>query len=80
VTSTKGNKQPTFSSSFPLSPLYVTRVKAVEDMGGPYRRKKYHYGDTHLKKGWRVKRRTKDLDQVREKWPSSKWNHILYEG
>ena len=21
-------------------------------MGGPYKRKKYHYGDTHLKKGW----------------------------
>ena len=33
-------------------------------MGGPYKRKKYHYGDTHLKKGWRTKRRTKDLDQI----------------
>ena len=33
-------------------------------MGGPYKRKKYHVGDTHLKKGWRTKRRTKDLDQV----------------
>ena len=33
-------------------------------MGGPYKRKKYHYGDTHLKKSWRTKRRTKDLDQV----------------
>lgn len=29
-----------------------------------YKRKKYHYGDTHLKKKWRTKRRTKDLDQV----------------
>ena len=28
-------------------------------MTGPYKRKKYHYGDTHLKKGWRVKRRTR---------------------
>ena len=33
-------------------------------MGGPYKRKKYHYGDTHLKKGWRTKRRTRDLDQI----------------
>ena len=33
-------------------------------MGGPYKRKKYHVGDTHLKKGWITKRRTKDLDQV----------------
>merc|ERR1739848_488114 len=24
----------------------------------------YHYGDTHLKKSWRTKRRTKDLDQI----------------
>ena len=29
-----------------------------------YKRKKYHFGDTHLKKKWRTKRRTKDLDQV----------------
>jgi hypothetical protein len=33
-------------------------------MVGPYKRKKYHFGDTHLKKGWRVKRKTKDLDEV----------------
>ncbi len=33
-------------------------------MGGPYKRKKYHNGDTHLKKGWRTKRRTKDLDEI----------------
>merc|ERR1712203_810583 len=25
---------------------------------------KYHYGDTHLKKGSRAKRKTKDLDEV----------------
>ncbi len=55
------------SSSFSLSA-----------MGGPYKRKKYHNGDTHLKKGWRTKRRTKDLDQVNKEgtlatwqWPSS---------
>lgn len=29
-----------------------------------YKRKKYHFGDTHLKKGWRTKRRTKDLDEI----------------
>ena len=29
-----------------------------------YKRKKYHFGDTHLKKKWRTKRRTKDLDQI----------------
>ncbi|CAL7945377.1 unnamed protein product [Xylocopa violacea] len=31
-----------------------------------YKRKKYHKGDTHLKKGWRTRRRTKDLDQIDE--------------
>ncbi|XP_017758924.1 PREDICTED: zinc finger protein 593 homolog [Eufriesea mexicana] len=31
-----------------------------------YKRKKYHRGDTHLKKSWRTKRRTKDLDQIDE--------------
>lgn len=33
-------------------------------MGGPYKRKKYHYGDTHLKKGWRTKRKTRCMDQI----------------
>lgn len=32
----------------------------------PYKRKKYHYGDTHLKKQWRTKRRKKDLDEINE--------------
>ncbi|XP_011175760.2 zinc finger protein 593 homolog [Solenopsis invicta] len=32
----------------------------------PYKRKKYHRGDTHLKKGWRTKRKTKDLDEIDE--------------
>ncbi|KAF3428965.1 hypothetical protein E2986_01286 [Frieseomelitta varia] len=31
-----------------------------------YKRKKYHRGDTHLKKRWRTKRRTKDLDEINE--------------
>ncbi|XP_026499765.1 zinc finger protein 593 homolog [Vanessa tameamea] len=30
----------------------------------PYKRKKYHVGDTHLKKRWRVRNRKKDLDQI----------------
>lgn len=29
-----------------------------------YKRKKYHYGDTHLKRRWRTKSRTKDLDEI----------------
>ncbi|CAH0561489.1 unnamed protein product [Brassicogethes aeneus] len=33
-------------------------------MPGPYRRKKTHFGDTHLKRGWCTKRRTKDLDEI----------------
>lgn len=33
-------------------------------MGGPYKRKKYHYGDTHLKKGWRTRVMTRGLDQI----------------
>ncbi|XP_032671920.1 zinc finger protein 593 homolog [Odontomachus brunneus] len=31
-----------------------------------YKRKKQHRGDTHLKKGWRTKRRKKDLDEIDE--------------
>jgi len=31
-----------------------------------YKRKKYHYGDTHLRKRWRTKRRKKDLDEIDE--------------
>lgn len=38
-----------------------------------YKRKKYHYGDTHLKRKWRTKRRTKDLDEV-----FIKFNHYLF--
>ncbi|XP_039752195.1 zinc finger protein 593 homolog [Pararge aegeria] len=30
----------------------------------PYKRKKYHVGDTHLKKRWRVRNRKKDLDEI----------------
>ncbi|KAG8229948.1 hypothetical protein J437_LFUL011093 [Ladona fulva] len=32
----------------------------------PYKRKKYHHGDTHLKKQWRTKRRKRDLDEINE--------------
>jgi len=38
--------------------------KLIRKMGGPYKRKKYHYGDTHLKKNWRTKRMTRHLDQI----------------
>ncbi|XP_076748844.1 zinc finger protein 593 homolog [Xylocopa sonorina] len=31
-----------------------------------YKRKKYHKGDTHLRKGWRTRRRRKDLDEIDE--------------
>ncbi|XP_037072523.1 zinc finger protein 593 homolog [Pollicipes pollicipes] len=33
-------------------------------MPGPQRRKKMHHGDTHLKKRWRLRCRTKDLDEI----------------
>lgn len=36
-------------------------------MGGPYRRKKMHSGDTHLRRRWRLRSRTKDLDAVRKR-------------
>ena len=29
-----------------------------------YKRKKYHYGDTHLARRYRTRNRTKDLDQI----------------
>lgn len=29
-----------------------------------YKRRKYHKGDTHLRRRWRTKCRTKDLDEV----------------
>lgn len=29
-----------------------------------YKRKKYHCGDTHLKKRWRLSNRRKDLDEI----------------
>lgn len=42
------------------------RVRPLDpvDLTMTYKRKKYHRGDTHLKKGWRTKRRTRDLDEV----------------
>ena len=47
-------------------------------MPGPYKRKKYHFGDTHLKKGWRTKRRTKDLDQVNSIRKEDEWQEISF--
>ncbi|XP_067634640.1 zinc finger protein 593 homolog [Eurosta solidaginis] len=33
-------------------------------MGMVQKRKKMHYGDTHLRRRWRVRNRTRDLDQI----------------
>ena len=33
-------------------------------MPGPYRKKKTHFGDTHLQRRWRTRNRKKDLDEV----------------
>lgn len=34
-------------------------------MGKPQRRRKVHFGDTHLARRWRVRNRKRDLDLVR---------------
>lgn len=36
-----------------------------------YKRKKMHYGDTHLKRKYRTKNRTKDLDEVQFNQPQT---------
>lgn len=36
-------------------------------MGRPERRRKVHFGDTHLQRRWRTRSRKKDLDQVIKK-------------
>ena len=41
----------------------------------PYKRRKYHFGDTHLKKQWRTKRKTKDLDEVSIDQSLETFNH-----
>lgn len=33
-------------------------------MGKPQRRKKMHWGDTHLQRRWRTRNRNRDLDLV----------------
>ncbi|XP_066590896.1 zinc finger protein 593 homolog [Prorops nasuta] len=42
-----------------------------------YKRKKYHRGDTHLKKGWRTKRRVKDLDEIDEDLKEENLNGLI---
>ncbi|KAJ0173184.1 hypothetical protein K1T71_011360 [Dendrolimus kikuchii] len=42
-----------------------------------YKRKKYHVGDTHLKKRWRVRNRKKDLDQIDEDLKEEKAEQLL---
>ncbi|KAK9870893.1 hypothetical protein WA026_009849 [Henosepilachna vigintioctopunctata] len=41
------------------------------------RRKKVHDGDTHLKRRWRTKRRTKDLDEINEDIKSENCEKLL---
>lgn len=36
------------------------------EMGKPQRRRKVHFGDTHLQRRWRTRSRKQDLDQVRD--------------
>ncbi|CAH4033848.1 unnamed protein product [Pieris brassicae] len=42
-----------------------------------YKRKKYHHGDTHLKKRWRVRNRKKDLDEIDEDLKEEKSEKLL---
>ncbi|CAK1541752.1 unnamed protein product [Leptosia nina] len=42
-----------------------------------YKRKKYHHGDTHLKKRWRVRNRKKDLDEIDEDLKEEKAEKLL---
>ncbi|XP_046816077.1 zinc finger protein 593 homolog isoform X2 [Vespa crabro] len=44
-----------------------------------YKRKKYHRGDTHLKKGWKTKRRTKDLDEIDEDLKEQNVKQLLHQ-
>lgn len=45
----------------------------------PYKRKKYHVGDTHLKKRWRVRNRKKDLDQIDEDLKEDNAEKLLHQ-
>ncbi|XP_033216425.1 zinc finger protein 593 homolog isoform X3 [Belonocnema kinseyi] len=42
-----------------------------------YKRKKYHRGDTQLKKGWKTKRRQKDLDEIDDDLKDEKADKLL---
>ncbi|XP_012280131.1 zinc finger protein 593 homolog [Orussus abietinus] len=44
-----------------------------------YKRKKYHRGDTHLKKGWKTKRRGKDLDEIDEDLKDENAKKLLHQ-
>ncbi|XP_049879607.1 zinc finger protein 593 homolog [Pectinophora gossypiella] len=46
-------------------------------MPGGYKRKKYHNGDTHLKRRWRVRNRKKDLDEIDEDLQEEKAEKLL---
>ncbi|KAJ2940179.1 hypothetical protein O0L34_g11742 [Tuta absoluta] len=46
-------------------------------MPGPTKRRKYHNGDTHLARRWRVRNRKKDLDQIDEDLQDEKAEKLL---
>ncbi|KAI5632342.1 zinc-finger double-stranded RNA-binding domain-containing protein [Phthorimaea operculella] len=46
-------------------------------MPGPTKRRKYHSGDTHLARRWRVRNRKKDLDQIDEDLKDEKAEKLL---
>lgn len=45
-------------------------------MGKPQRRKKMHWGDTHLQRRWRTRSRNRDLDLVSNNSDSGKQKHL----
>ncbi|XP_071518688.1 zinc finger protein 593 homolog [Panulirus ornatus] len=48
-------------------------------MAGPQKKKRYHKGDTHLRKKWKTKRRTKDLDQIDEDLKEKNASKLLHQ-
>lgn len=46
--------------------IYFVSISKINNwkMGKPQRRRKVHYGDTHLQRRWRTRNRSRDLDLV----------------
>lgn len=49
------------------------------EMGGPYRRKKTHKCDKEISKKFRLRRRTKDLDQIENDLKPENRDRVLRE-